>query len=587
MAIQRAILTQQVPVRRAQLVDPSAFRFGTAGAEALKIIGGVLEELGEHKVEMQDRISVSSINAAMENAEREYQKEILAKPIEEHAVILQKHKNKAIAFALRQRLSPETRELVEGRVEAWGDFFADKGEIVTLKAMERDAIIRVTADYEKALTEGTEEDIAEARTAILAQYAISYTPAEATVMLAEVEQRAEEQIIENAKQAQMERAVINPNQVIAAIDEELKKRTKDKKPSPEFALLSNTDLDDIRGYANSILTQAKIGTKQKDDAIGGEFLNLLINKLDPSKPQLTFDMIAASDLSFDAKVRWESRLRVFDNYSEEELKEAFVDNGAVLADIYDKIDKGTLTDELDTMVGKGLSPTTAQRIKKEIREPYEKDTEQLFKRIFGWSPELGFENDFSSFLYEKSLREWQAEVKRQDATGEKITEIGRSVVRPYFLEHLRTVMPSDTNISRMLELALGEEIKPPLEVIEKPPEPPAEPITPKITPIVKPKRIADRKARIRSWVVPFNLKHKTRLQPSVLDAMSDEFIDRLASLTPSEREEVLKKIEAGEIIEPESPKTYIEFEAEVARLKKEDMKKAKKYYDKWIGNFTD
>jgi len=217
--------------------------------------------------------------------------------------------------------------------------------------------------------------------------------------------------------------------------------------------------DEIDSDERNSLTQAGLAIEQKDDAIGAGFLDLLTNKLDPAKPQLTFDMIKVSELSFDAKKEWFTLLRVFDNYSEQELKEAFTDKGEVLADIYDKIDDGTLTDELDTMVGKGLSPITAQRIKTEVREPYKKDTEQLFKRIFGWSPELGFENELSSFLYEKTLRTWEAEIKAQKATGEKIIEIGRSIARPYFLEHLKTVMPSETNISRMIELALGEEIK--------------------------------------------------------------------------------------------------------------------------------
>jgi hypothetical protein len=229
----------------------------------------------------------------------------------------------------------------------------------------------------------------------------------------------------------------------------------------EASSLSSTDKekmdDEIDTDENAMEVQNKLAIKQKDDLIGNEFLDLLTNKLEPAKPQLTFDMINASELSFDAKSNWFTKLRTFDNYSENELKEAFIDKGEVLADIYDKIDDGTLTDELDTMVGKGLSPVTAQRIKGEIRKPFEKDTEQLFKRIFGWSPELGFKDDFASFLYEKSLREWQAEIKEQDATGEKIVEIGRSVVRPYFLEHLQKAMPSDEDITRMVELALGEE----------------------------------------------------------------------------------------------------------------------------------
>jgi hypothetical protein len=188
--VERISSVQPVPVERAQITDPSSFRFSFASAETLKQIGGILERLGSHKIEMQDRISVSNINAAMENAQREYQKEILEAPIEEHAAILQKHRNNAIAFAGQQSLTPDTRELVESKLEAWGDFFADSGELATIKALERDALIRVTSDYEKALIEGTSEDIVEAKATLDAQYAISYTPAEAKEMIKKVEERA-------------------------------------------------------------------------------------------------------------------------------------------------------------------------------------------------------------------------------------------------------------------------------------------------------------------------------------------------------------------------------------------------------------
>lgn len=205
-------------------------------------------------------------------------------------------------------------------------------------------------------------------------------------------------------------------------------------------------------------TQIELAIEQKDNEIGDGFLELLSNKLEPDKSQLDFKMIVDSELSFDAKKEWFVKLRTFDNYSEEELKEAFTDRGEILADIYDRLDNNTITDsEIREQVGRGLSAPTAQRIIKERRQPFEKDTEQLFKRIFGWSPELGFKDDFAGFLYEKSLREWSEEVKEQKATGEKIIEIGRSVVRPYFLEHLQRTLASDTDITRMMELALGEE----------------------------------------------------------------------------------------------------------------------------------
>ena len=266
---------------------------------------------------------------------------------------------------------------------------------------------------------------------------------------------------------------------------------RDGKTELAFAATEKSQLDEdekrsleiaITAAEKAKQTQIKLAIEQKDNEIGDGFLELLMNKLEPGKPQLDFKMIVDSELSFDAKKEWFIKLRTFDNYSEEELKEAFTDKGEVLAEIFDRIDNNTITDDdIRNQVGKGLSPNTAQRIIKERRQPFEKDTEQLFKRIFGWSPELGFKDDFAGFLYEKALREWDAEVKEQKATGEKIIEIGRSIVRPYFLEHLQRTMASNTDMTRMMELALGEEtekLKTPKPIeSEEPIREPGEPLT--------------------------------------------------------------------------------------------------------------
>lgn len=199
--VERFTSTTRVPIERAQLIDPSAFRFSTASAEAFKAIGGVLEELGRRKIEMQDRIGLSNVNAIMENAEREYQEEIIGKPLEEHTAILQKHRNNAMTLAGQQRLSPEARAIAENKLPIWGDAFADAGEIATIKAIERDAIIRVTADYEKALTEGNREDIIETEIALDEQFKGSYEPAEAKILKEKAEQRAIKQMEQNAVNA--------------------------------------------------------------------------------------------------------------------------------------------------------------------------------------------------------------------------------------------------------------------------------------------------------------------------------------------------------------------------------------------------
>ena len=269
---------------------------------------------------------------------------------------------------------------------------------------------------------------------------------------------------ETALNAQMNKASVRPDLMISYIDAELKSRKDGEQAIPEFATLTNTELTSVKRYATSVSNAAEVENKllqkQTDDREGNKLLSLLINKLDPTKPQLTFDIINSNpDMSFDAKVEWFTRLRTFDNYSEQELKEAFADDGAVVAEIYDKIDSDTLTDELDTMVGKGLSPVTAQRLKTEQRKPFEARADKMFKNIFGWQPDIGFKDDFSKAFYLKVDREWREEVKRQNAMGEEIMDIGRSIARPYFVEHIDNTMSgiSDADVTRMVDLALGEE----------------------------------------------------------------------------------------------------------------------------------
>lgn len=216
-------------------------------------------------------------------------------------------------------------------------------------------------------------------------------------------------------------------------------------------------LDDIGKEQKRRETQAKVLQDQIDEDLGNDFRKLLINKLDPTKSQLTFEQIEQSEASPEAKDMWSDKLRVFDNYSEGELKEAFTDKGEVIAEIYDKIDAGTLTDELDTLVGNGLSPETAQKIKEEIRLPYERDSEQMFKRFFGWKPDIGFPDNLSGAYYEKVLRDWKKEIKDRDATGEEIIEIGREIARPFFIDHVkRTMRYGEKQIEQIIELALGE-----------------------------------------------------------------------------------------------------------------------------------
>lgn len=317
---------------------------------------------------------------------------------------------------------------------------------------------------------------------------------------------------------------------------------------PGFDKLTPDDILRIRNMANSAMVQAEIGAKKKDDEISTGFLRLLANRMNPEQEQLTFDTILNSELSYDAKVEWFTKLRVFDGFSESKLKEAFTDQGPVLADIYNQVEANTITDkEIRDTVGKGLSPNTAESIIKnrEIWQQHEyKETDQMFKRLFGWTL-YGFRDDKAAFLYEKVLRDWRNQVEEKKLKGEEIMELGRTIARPYFIQYLKDTMVSDEEIPPIIELALGEpeEVEKAEKIEEKEFEEPEKP--PVIKPKEKPKQAAARKARIRKLVVPLNLKYKTRLQPSLLDNVSDSFFEMWSGLPDDKKLKALRALENG------------------------------------------
>ena len=280
--IERADSTVPVPVEQAQLqttvqrtpfIDPAGFRFSTADAEAFKAVGGVLKELGKRKREMQDRIGISNINAAMDNAQREYQQEIIGKPLEEHAAILQKHKNNALAFSTQQKLSPETRKFADNKTQIWADTFSDSGELANLKAIEKDAIISVTIDYEKALTEGMPEDIVEAEAALNAQYKNSFLPGEAEELKTKAEKRAVKEMESNAVNAVHEAIEIASDLQTGTGDFTI---AKELAKSPSIDGLTKTQL---RNAINSAKTRFENARSTLNAAIQDQTMTETIGKL--------------------------------------------------------------------------------------------------------------------------------------------------------------------------------------------------------------------------------------------------------------------------------------------------------------------
>lgn len=201
-----------VGVQPANIIDPNRFRFTTAVpqaqaqlarsqaqlGQAMVQFGQVLGELRKRKIEMQDNLSVSNINDSMKDAEREYQKEIIGKPREQHATILQKHIGKARGFAVKQRMSTKTREFALGKIDSWADTQTDLQQITELESLQKDADIATAMAYEAALVGGTAQDIIEAEAAFVAQHGISLLPAELAVLKDKIEERAAKEMEVNA-----------------------------------------------------------------------------------------------------------------------------------------------------------------------------------------------------------------------------------------------------------------------------------------------------------------------------------------------------------------------------------------------------
>lgn len=231
----------------------------------------------------------------------------------------------------------------------------------------------------------------------------------------------------------------------------------------------------------------------------------------------------------------------------------------ILSEIRDPDAKITEKDIAD-LVGKGLSVDDADRLIARLdvfSGFWFKRADLYLKQNLGWSETyVKFLHPEGALSYSVAMEELFTVIEEEGLKDDKeLYDRARAIATPHLIDYWEKALffgvDKIARLKRMLEIKPPTAKPPKPEPLEGKPEKPAPEARPPIVREPTPRQKAARKARIRSWVVPFNLKHKTRLQPSVLDAMSDEFINWLASLSSVEREEVLRKIEAGETVEPE------------------------------------
>jgi len=190
--VERYSAQEKVPVEQAVLIDAGDFPADYSSAEALKTASqtaNVFAELAIRKRDSQDRIGITDVNAIMDDAEREYTKQIIGKPLTEHAAIRTKIDAEARAKANQINLSPEAREIANANTNIRMKKFADEAELANDIATHKDALIRTSEAYETALIEKDIADIAEAEELLDAELK-NMLPAEAAKFKAGIEERA-------------------------------------------------------------------------------------------------------------------------------------------------------------------------------------------------------------------------------------------------------------------------------------------------------------------------------------------------------------------------------------------------------------
>lgn len=139
--IRRKSASGAVPVQQAQLIDSNAFRLSTASAEALKVIGGVVTELGERKLKAQDSLSTAEIGKSEQFSEAEMVDFMQANPDpskwdEQAEKIIARHGQNVTS----KEMSKSLRDLHNVRSEAWADNFRFQNQLAQTKKIIADDV---------------------------------------------------------------------------------------------------------------------------------------------------------------------------------------------------------------------------------------------------------------------------------------------------------------------------------------------------------------------------------------------------------------------------------------------------------------
>lgn len=256
--IERTSSEQAFDVEQAQLIDPSGFRFSTAGAEAMQQIGGTLFELGRRDLAAKNSLAVNAASESRRLAKLKMEEFIKNNPDPDTwSEGARKFIEEQVKTYSQQRFNKETGAQQEIEQDAFKDQLTmEVGIAAVAQNIENDIAINGKNLIDVISTDDGTPDAADEidKQIKLYQEALErkYEPKVAALQMEETLKEAQKLQVENVKKDIMNRAAVRPELIKDFIETELKARAKDKKAFGEFNLLSNSNLEAIRDYANSV-----------------------------------------------------------------------------------------------------------------------------------------------------------------------------------------------------------------------------------------------------------------------------------------------------------------------------------------------
>jgi len=478
--IPRYSAKEPVPIKQPVLVSPGDFPFSTAEAQTVGAIGDILTELGKRKVDMQNKLGLSNVDAAMEEAEIGYNTIAPQTPLEKRPELLRKYINFAMSSLGQQRFTPEARKLAENKLKIWSETLQVKAAAQDIKDLGRETTARLSDAYMQALIKGDPVGIEEKKAMLADHLADVMTPTEAKLYMQNLEGDALKQRKQNIIQQLENRAATDPQAIIDAIDEEL--RLKDRKRgNPEFASLENTDLVTLKKYANGIISQRQnISEQNREAAIENAYAQMLqAHKL--GQPidliQLITDVQNNPDISDkDSNIFATKIISFFETLTTGRLQ----DDPYVLAETTQKVAENKITDaQIRDLYGHGLSPITGEKIIAQRGRLYEnhyyKEAENYLRIAFGWSANQGFVDTMtgrtSGPYYQAARNDWISWIEKNEdrieggqIKPEEIVRQAKIISGPYLAKYLYEEKAlSLEDIIETIDLSTGMEWGGPLQ----------------------------------------------------------------------------------------------------------------------------